>query len=287
MDKVVIKDLLVRAILGIRHWEREKEQDILINITIFTDTTRAAHSDDIGDCVDYSAVAKKVKAHAECAKRRTVEALANDLARICLQEKLARKVLVYVEKPGAVRFSRSVGVEIERHRDEGILLLSNFCEVKSVSSAWETESVGCDGPNFLNAAMFVLTSKNADEFKASVIRPIEAQLGRKRCSNRNAPRPIDIDIELFNGIPLDLSSWKQAFCLVPLSELIPDYEYPIRNSRDRQQQKVAEVAAKMRDQVWMRKREDVTVSRQMQAKVKENQRIADKRLRSSEALLAL
>lgn len=118
MDKVFIKDLLVRGIIGIRDWEREKQQDILINITVYTDTTRAAETDDINDCVDYSALAKKVQTHAETAKRLTVEALANDLAKLCLETPLVKKVVVRVEKPGAVRFAKSVGVEVERKRDE-------------------------------------------------------------------------------------------------------------------------------------------------------------------------
>jgi FolB domain-containing protein len=118
MDKVFLKDLLVRGIIGIHDWEREKPQDILINITAFTDTSRAAETDDLVDCVDYSALAKKVQAHAETAARFTVEALADDLAKICLEQKRIRKVIVRVEKPGAVRFAKSVGVEIERGRDE-------------------------------------------------------------------------------------------------------------------------------------------------------------------------
>lgn len=118
MDKVFIKDLLVRGVIGIRDWEREVQQDILINVTVYTDTTRAADTDNINDCVDYSALAKKVMAHAETAKRLTVEALANDLARLCLETPLVRKVVVRVEKPGAVRFAKSVGVEVERKRDE-------------------------------------------------------------------------------------------------------------------------------------------------------------------------
>jgi len=118
MDKTFIKDLLVRGIIGIRDWEREKVQDILINVTVFSDTTRAAKTDDIADCVDYSTLAKKVQIHAETVARLTVEALANDLAKICLQEKGVQKVIVRVEKPGAVRFAASVGVEIERSRDD-------------------------------------------------------------------------------------------------------------------------------------------------------------------------
>ena len=114
MDKVFIKDLAVRGIIGINDWEREKPQDILVNIVVFTNTRQASKSDDLSDCVNYSALAKKIQAHAETAARFTVEALAEDLADICLAEKGVEKAIVRVEKPGAVRFSKSVGVEIER-----------------------------------------------------------------------------------------------------------------------------------------------------------------------------
>jgi FolB domain-containing protein len=118
MDKVIIKDLLTRGIIGINEWERNQPQDILINIIVFTDTKRAAVTDDVADCINYKTLAKRTRAHAETSGRFTVEALANDLAKICLEEKGVDKVIVRVEKPGAVRFSASVGVEIERSHDE-------------------------------------------------------------------------------------------------------------------------------------------------------------------------
>ncbi len=118
MDKVIIKDLLVRGIIGVNEWERDQPQDILINIIVFTDTRRAAETDDLADCVSYRTLAKKAQSHAETAARYTVEALANDLAKLCLQERGVQRAIVRVEKPGAVRFAGSVGVEIERSRDE-------------------------------------------------------------------------------------------------------------------------------------------------------------------------
>ena len=118
MDKVIIKDLLVRGVIGIHDWERRRAQDILINIILFTDTRRAAETDSIADCVDYSKMSKRIQAHAESAERQTVEALANDLAKICLEDQGVQRVVLRVEKPGAVRFSKSVGVEIERTREE-------------------------------------------------------------------------------------------------------------------------------------------------------------------------
>ena len=82
MDKVIIQNLRVRGILGIHDWERVIPREIIINATMFTDTHPAAQSDDISNCVNYSDMAKKLRAHAESAARMTIEALANDLAEI-------------------------------------------------------------------------------------------------------------------------------------------------------------------------------------------------------------
>ena len=116
MDKTFIKNLVARGIIGIEEWERKRPQEIRINIELFGDQRAAAASDDIADCINYRTVAKKVCAHAESAQRFTVEALAQDIADLCLAEPGVQKVRVRVEKPGAVRFAESVGVEIERSR---------------------------------------------------------------------------------------------------------------------------------------------------------------------------
>jgi len=116
MDQVLIKDLLARGVIGISERERSRPQDILVNLVIFTDTRSAAESDSLSDCIDYSLIAKKIMAHVEAAQRYTVEALAADIAALCLEEQGVEGVRVLVEKPGAVRFSRSVGVEIERFK---------------------------------------------------------------------------------------------------------------------------------------------------------------------------
>jgi FolB domain-containing protein len=119
MDQVFITDLVARGILGINDSEREKPQEIRINLILFTDQRKAGKSDDIQDCINYRTVAKKVIAQAETARRFTVEALAADLALLCLEQTGVMKVRVRVEKPGAVRFAKSVGVEIERAKEAG------------------------------------------------------------------------------------------------------------------------------------------------------------------------
>lgn len=117
MDKIIITDLRANGIIGTYPHERETPQAILINVTVHTDTRRAAQTDNIADCVDYDALAKKLQAHAESAARLTVEALANDLAEICLQEQGVEKATVRVEKPDALPSAQSVGVEVERARE--------------------------------------------------------------------------------------------------------------------------------------------------------------------------
>ena len=117
MDKVIIKDLLVRGIIGINDWERKKLQDILINVTITTDMRKAAETDQIEDCVNYRTISKMIIDLVESKKRFTVEALAADIAELILNEPHSLSTTIRVEKPGAVRFASSVGVEISRSRD--------------------------------------------------------------------------------------------------------------------------------------------------------------------------
>ena len=117
MDENFITDLLIRGVIGITEREREQPQDILVNITIYTDIHKAGRTDDVNASVNYRTVAKKVLAHTESIKRFTVEALATDISKLCLEEPGALGVRVKVEKPGAVRFSRSVGVEIIRMKE--------------------------------------------------------------------------------------------------------------------------------------------------------------------------
>ena len=114
MDKVIIKNLIAHGVIGVYDWERDKPQEISINITLYGDLSKTGITDDINDSIDYETIAKGVQSLAENCKRLTVEALAHDIASYCLETPGAIKVSVRVEKPGAVRFAESGGVEIER-----------------------------------------------------------------------------------------------------------------------------------------------------------------------------
>ncbi len=118
MDKVLISDLRVRGIIGIHSWERERPQDIIINIVLFTDLRKAGDTDNIENCINYQTIAEKVCSHAENAKRLTVEALAADIADLCVRVDGVERVRARVEKPDAIKFARAVGVEIERSRQD-------------------------------------------------------------------------------------------------------------------------------------------------------------------------
>ena len=116
MDKILITNLRAHGIIGVYDEERIIPQDILINITIYTDTRSAAKSDSIKDCINYASLSQKVKKHAESVRRLTVEALAEDIAKICIEEDGVKKARVRVEKPEAMRFVDKVGVEIKRSK---------------------------------------------------------------------------------------------------------------------------------------------------------------------------
>ncbi len=115
-DKIIIKDLLLRGIIGISDWEREKKQDILINLTLYTDMHAVGQSDNAEDALNYRTVTKAIIDYVESSHHYLVEALATEIARICVVEHNADRAVVRVEKPGALRFAQSVGVEIERTR---------------------------------------------------------------------------------------------------------------------------------------------------------------------------
>jgi len=119
-DQIQIVDLLLRTIIGINEEERRNRQDVLINITLYTDVQAAGVSDDISDAVNYRTIAKNVIELVENSQFYLVEKLATEIVAICLQDPGVECARVRVEKPGALRFARSVGVEIERGRSESV-----------------------------------------------------------------------------------------------------------------------------------------------------------------------
>jgi len=116
MDKILIKDLLARCIIGISEEERREKQDVLINVALVTDARKAGRSDRFEDAVDYRSIKKRIFSVVESSQHNLLEALAERVAEVCLEHPRVQQVQVTVEKPSALRFARSVGVEITRER---------------------------------------------------------------------------------------------------------------------------------------------------------------------------
>ena len=117
LDRIHIRDLMIRCIVGIYPEERSKKQDVIINMTLYADFRTACASDAIEDTVAYKAIKKKVLASVEESSFYLIERLAEHIAQIVLDSPRVKKVDVSVDKPGALRFARSVAVEITRTKE--------------------------------------------------------------------------------------------------------------------------------------------------------------------------
>jgi 2-amino-4-hydroxy-6-hydroxymethyldihydropteridine diphosphokinase len=101
-------------------------------------------------------------------------------------------------------------------------LLQEKVMIHKLSSIWESASVNCCYPDFLNLAALVSTRLSEVELKGQILRPLEAQMGRVRTEDKNASRTIDIDIVLFDGKVTDPDLWLYVHRAVPVAELFPD-----------------------------------------------------------------
>jgi len=117
-DRIFLRGLNTRCIIGFIDWERRTPQTLLIDLEIPCDCTRAAHSDQVEDTVDYKRVAKRVLGWVPTTKFQLVETLAHHLALLLVSEFELDWIRVSINKPGAISDSRDVGVQLERRRDD-------------------------------------------------------------------------------------------------------------------------------------------------------------------------
>jgi 2-amino-4-hydroxy-6-hydroxymethyldihydropteridine diphosphokinase len=142
-------------------------------------------------------------------------------------------------------------IQPETNLARALELLQKYGTLEKISSAWESESVGAPGPHYLNVCGLLVTSLTQKELKEQALLPIESGLGRQRGTDKFAPRTIDIDIVLFDRKSCDDRYWEQAFVVVPLAEIIPEYQNPLTREL------ISETAARLRTQVWMETRPEV------------------------------
>ena len=118
-------------------------------------------------------------------------------------------------------------IQAKDNLPRAIDLLNLTVTIVKISSVYKTPPVGSVGPDFLNAVVLVHTKIPPNDLRSNIIRDIERKLGRVRTSDKNAPRPIDIDILIVNNQVYDKEIWEQAHLAIPLAEIIPGYTHPL------------------------------------------------------------
>ncbi|MCE5259787.1 MAG: 2-amino-4-hydroxy-6-hydroxymethyldihydropteridine diphosphokinase [Chloroflexi bacterium] len=269
-DRILIKDLLVRIIIGVNDDERRSRQDVLINVVMEVDTLPAGVSDNIDDSVNYRTVAKRIIQLAEHSRYYLVERLAHELAGLCLEDPRVQRVTLQVEKPNALRFAESVGVEVtraqprivqrnlayiglgsniepEQHLRNAVARLRGQFTIWAVSPVYESPAVGSSGQaRYLNAVLLLETSLLPHELLQR-LKQVEDELGRVREADKFAARSIDLDLVLYNEAVLDIEGHKipdptiltYAHLARPLADIAPGVMHPVKH------QPMAEIAASL------------------------------------------
>ena len=116
MDKIKLTELTVNTVIGIWDWEKRNPQKVVFDIEMSTDINKASKSDSIKDALDYKAVSKRVKQYALENQFDLIEALADKVAEIILNEFEASWVKLTISKPYAIRDSKNVSLMIERSK---------------------------------------------------------------------------------------------------------------------------------------------------------------------------
>lgn len=256
-DHIILTGLKVSCIIGIFDWERKQKQDVLIDIKFPTDIHKAARRDLITDAVDYKKIAKTIIAFVEKSRFQLVETLADRLAGLLLAQFGLREIFLRVSKPGAVRGSQNVGVEITRkHKDtsEGLVYFSLGSNLdpdlhlrnalrkidekyllKSVSGIYETSPVGGKRKQsfFWNMAVGVDTDEKPESIRKWAGN-LEKMEGRVRTKDRFASRTLDVDLILWKDLVVKGKGFslphpdieEKAFVLYPLLEIAPQMSLP-------------------------------------------------------------
>jgi 2-amino-4-hydroxy-6-hydroxymethyldihydropteridine diphosphokinase len=220
VDRIKIKDLLLRTIIGVNDWERREKQDVIINVEIFCDLKKPSETDNISDTLDYKELKKRIVSIVENSSFYLVEALAGKIANLCINYPGVKKVCVEVDKPGALRFARSVSVIAEREWSDVFLGIGSNIEpesnikkalkyisekegikVEKVSRFLITPPIDKFGnkieeqPHFINGVAKIKTYFTQDEF-SEFLRKVEISLGRTEKGGYE-PRTIDLDVLLW------------------------------------------------------------------------------------------
>jgi 2-amino-4-hydroxy-6-hydroxymethyldihydropteridine diphosphokinase len=281
-DQIGIKRLRVRGVIGLHDRERMKKQDILVSVKLYLNLKDAGLRDKVDSSVNYSTLISQITTHVESSQRFTVEALATDVAGICLAIKGVVRVRTRIEKPMAVKTAEAVGVVIERVADDliedalisigsnvdpevhlcsAVRQLKALGHLAGVSEVYQTRAVGDQRqqqPQYLNAAAAVRTCLPAGEVRRR-LKTIQTRLGRSPQNDRNQPVPIDLDLCLLGDQVIDAEDVtipdseivKREYLAVTLAQLRPSLRHPLTG------QTLAQIAAELKGSSEIRLRDDV------------------------------
>ena len=255
MDKIFLEDLQIDTVIGIYDWEREIRQIVSLDLEMQADIEAAARSDNVEHTLDYKRVAKRLIQYVHNSRFELIETLIERVAQIVLYEFDVAAVKVRLNKPGAVRYSKTVGIEISRQRqstaaqdiyfsigsniqpEQNIRSALNMLENEFVSlqcsTVYKNPAIGFEGEDFLNlvvschSALPVVDIVNRLDW-------IEKAHGRDCQLPRFSPRTLDLDLLLYGDAVLDQEQiklprediLKYAFVLGPLAELAPAMVHP-------------------------------------------------------------
>lgn len=258
-DRIHIRSLVADTVIGIFGWERLVRQTLTIDIELLTDFSAAARSDHIDDAVDYKRLSTRIRTWVQSSRYKLVETLAHDIAALCLEDDRVQRARVVLHKGRALRFAEDVAVEVERCRGDDLGLPAHrvFVGVGSnvdpeenvrkglarmheefgairVSEAYRTAPVGTvEGGAFVNLTVGFRTDLAIPELR-EVLRRFEADAGRLRTDDPNAPRTLDIDLLLYDDVVDEAGKLPHPqvdtmpFVLVPLADIAADVMHPTR-----------------------------------------------------------
>lgn len=243
LSTVYIKNLRLRTYIGFNDWEKEKLQDVIISISYKYNTSNSVQFDDVNYGINYKIITKEVIRLVEHHKFNLLETLAERIWESVKKIPYILDVNVTVEKPNSLRFCDNVLVTVsdeDRYNSAIISIGSNIDPNQNVQKArlkiaqigsilQETKTIYTKPINFieqddfLNGAVLIQTKLYFEEL-IEHLKSIEDDLGRVRTENKNGPRTIDLDVIVFNKVPVDKEISKFDFLISFVHELQPEVQ---------------------------------------------------------------
>jgi 2-amino-4-hydroxy-6-hydroxymethyldihydropteridine diphosphokinase len=256
-DYIILTGLKISCIIGIFNWEREQKQEIIIDLKFPCDIRKAAKRDNIVYTFDYKKIAKSTIAFVEKSKFQLVETLAESLAQFLIDNFHLPEVHLTVSKPGAIRGSQNVGIQIYRSKASTYSNLMTFLSLGSniqpkqnlgwalreiqnkyslegLSHVYETSPVGYTHQSSFWNLVVAINTRDKPENIRKWIEELEKKGGRIRMKNAFGPRTLDVDLILWRNLVKKYKTFSlphpdiqtKAFVLFPLLEVCPDLVHP-------------------------------------------------------------